>query len=389
MKKFTIIALMLFLFVGCVSSSKLLQRGRYDAAIEKSVKALMKNPTNEKEILVLERAFNIANDQDQERIRFLQKGSNPRDMEEVVYLFSKMKRRQTLVRTVTPLRLPDRTVEFAYVDYDEQIINAKSAATEYHYNTGLDLMRRNEKQAIRDAYMAFSRVKELSGNYKKVDSLLHEARYRGVSRALVSIKNHSHLKLPEEYVQNLLTVNPRGLENEWLEFFYSDLDQSVEFDYYIVVNLQNIIVSPDQTRTKDRQVTKRVEDGFEYVLDANGNVLKDSLGNDIKTPKFKNLVCAVVETHQHKSIVIEGDLEIFSVTPYKLIKREPIGASSNFDHISARAIGDVEALDDETKKMIQVKPIPFPSDVEMIIRTSDGFRSAIASALRTNRRLLF
>jgi len=389
MKKFTLLALVLLLFFGCVSSSRLLHRGRFDAAIEKSVKALMKNPTKENEILVLERAFNIANDQDSERIRFLQKGSNPRDTEEIVYLLSRMKRRQTLVRTVTPLRLADRTVQFPYIDYDNQIISAKSAATEHHYQTGLALMQRREKQAKRDAFSSFVRVKELSGNFKRVDSLLAEARHQGVSRVLVSVKNNSHLNLPEEYVQNLLTVDPRGLDNEWLEFFFSDLDKSIDFDYFINVNLRNIIVSPDQTKTQDRQVTKKVEDGFEYILDANGNVRKDSLGNDIKVQKYKNLVCAVVETHQHKSIVIEGDLEIFSATPYRLIKREPLGASSNFDHISARAIGDVNALDENTKKLVQVSPLPFPSDVEMIIRTSNGFRNAIASAMRTNRRLLF
>ncbi len=388
MKNFTFFTLLL-LFFGCATSSKLLQRGDYDGAIEKSVRSLMKNPAKEKEILVLERAYKIANEQDYERIRFLERLGNPRDMDEVVHLFLKMKRRQTLVRTVTPLGLQDRLVQFAYIDYDEKIINAKSAATEHHYQTGLNLIRRNEKQSKRDAFMAFSRVKELAGNYKKVDSLLFEARHQGVSRVLVSINNQSHLNLPQEYVQGLLTVDRRRLENNWLEFFYSDLDKSIDFDYYMVVNIRRIAVSPDQTQTKDRQVTKRVEDGFNYVLDANGNVKKDSLGNDIKVPKFKTLACAVVETHQHKSIVMEGDLEIFSANPNKLIKREPLGASSNFNHVSARAIGDINALDEETLKQINIKPAIFPTEVEMILRTSDGFRNAIASALRSNRSLLY
>ncbi len=389
MKNFTFLAAMAILFFGCVSSSKLLHRGDFDGAIEKSVRALMKNPTKEKEILVLERAYNIVNEQDYERIRFLERNGNPGDMEEVIRLYSKMKRRQTLVRTVTPLRLQERLVQFPYIDYDDKIINAKSAATEHHYQNGLTLIHRGEKQSKRDAYMAFSRVKDLSGNYKKVDSLLYEARQQGVSRVLVSVSNQSHLNLPQEYVDGLLAVDPRRLENEWLEFFYADLDESIDFDYYITVNMRRIIISPDQTQTKDRQVTKKVEDGFEYVKDAKGNVKKDSLGNDIKVPKFKTLVCAVVETHQHKSIVIECDLEIFSVNPYKLIKREPLGAASKFDHVSARAIGDVNALDEETQKQVNVKPLPFPTEVEMILRTSQGLRSAVANALRGNRSLIY
>lgn len=388
MKRLTWLFLLLLILGGCASSGKLIQRGHYDAAIEKSVRKLRKNPEREREITNLERAYRIANEQDSERIRFLKREASPRNMEEVMRLYTRLKHRQTNVRTVTPLFLGNRVVEFPYVDYDQEIITARSGAAEFYYNQGLMLMQRNDKLAYREAFTSLSRAYDLSGNLANIDDLLEEARYKGISRALVTVRNHSHINLPPEYEQQLLTVDPRGLENSWVEFYYSDLDPAIHFDYFVVVNLRNIMISPNQTTNKDRTVQKRVEDGFDYALDARGNVRKDSLGNDIKIPRYKNLVCTVIETQQLKTVAIEGDIEIYSERPSRLLKREPVGAATKFEHASARAIGDLGALDEETRKAVEVKPLPFPSDPEMVIRTSDVFRAAIADALRKNRNFI-
>ncbi|HSV87941.1 MAG TPA: hypothetical protein VLH61_04805 [Bacteroidales bacterium] len=387
--KFTCWVMLLgILLSGCASSSRLIQKGHYDAAIERSVEKLKRNPDNKREILSLERAYRIVNEQNFERIRFLTAEGNPRSLVEIMNLYSRMKSRQTLVRTVTPLNLPDRVVQFPYIDYDERIISARRGAADFHYNRALDLMQRNERMAYREAWYSLALVEEIAGDYRDLKNLLHEAHEKGMSRALVMIQNHTHLNLPEEYQQQLLTVDPRGLENQWIEFYYSDIDERISFDYFILINLRQILISPDQTMQSDHQFKKEVEDGFEYVLDARGNVKKDSLGNDIKVPKYKTLVCVMVETRQLKTISIEGDIEIFSEEPRRLLIRDPVGSASRFEHRSARAIGDLEALDEEAQKLVQTKPFPFPSDVEMILRTSEGFRIAVAGALRKNRNFI-
>ena len=62
-----------FVLISCNSSSKLLQKGRYDAAIEKSVRKLRKNPGNDRELRVLREAYGKANSFDMEEISFLAK----------------------------------------------------------------------------------------------------------------------------------------------------------------------------------------------------------------------------------------------------------------------------------------------------------------------------
>jgi len=388
MNRVLILLMFTILFSSCTSSSKLMRRGNYDAAIAKSVRKLAKNPNNQKEIITLERAYNIANEQNQERIRFLKRDSNPRNMVELLDLYALMSRRQTLVRTVTPLNLPNRVVQFPYIDYDEEIISAKQGATEFLYEEALQLMRKNEKLSFRNAWQNLSRVKEMAGGFRNVDDLLAEAREKGMSRVLVSVNNRSHLNLHPEFVDQLLIVDTRRIDNEWVEFYYKDLDEQMFFDYFVVINLLSINVSENQVKEKDQMVRKRVEDGFEYLLDGRGNVRKDSLGNDIRVQKYKDLACSLVETEQLKTVSIDGNLELYSEQPRRLLKREPLGAATEFKHFYARAIGDLDALDDETRKMVETKPLPFPTEAEMVFRTSETLKVAIAEAIRKNRRLI-
>ncbi len=388
MKRYVIFLMLAIILGSCASSSKLMRQGNYDAAIEKSIRKLQKNPANEDEIVVLERSYLIANEQNEERIRFLKLENNPRNLPEIMQLYNRMKNRQTRVRTILPLHLPNRVVQFPYVDYDEEIINAKSGAAEYHYSQALRLMERTEKEAYRLAYNNLITVKELAGDYKDVDFLILDARQKGISRVLVGVNNRTHLNLSPEFVTQLLTVDYSSIDNRWVEFHYMNLDESLSYDYFVDINLLSVIVSPDQTSQEDRMVRKRVEDGFEYVLDARGNVLKDSLGNDVRRTKYKDLACTVIETKQLKTVSIEGNIEIFSESPRRLLKREPLAATTKFEHFSARAVGDLEALDEETRKIVALKPIPFPSEAEMVYRTAETMRVAIASAVRNNRRLI-
>lgn len=373
---------------GCASSSKMLKRGNYDAAVEMAVKKLRKKPNDQEEILALEKAFNIANEQNLEQIRFLEREGNPRNIPEILHHYTRLKNRQSLVRTVLPLNLPDRVVQFPYVDYDDAIINARSGAAEFHYTQALTLMQKNEKIAFREAWNNLLKTREYAGDYKDVDRLLTEAKLNGISRVLVSVNNRTHLNLSNEFKEQLLTVDTRRLDNEWVEYYYKDLDETIYFDYFVVINLMMINVTPDQVKESDRVVKKRIDEGFEYLLDSRGNVMKDTLGNDIKIPKYKDLFCTLIESVQQKSVSIEGDMEILSENPRRLLKREPLGAFSNFEHASARAVGDLAALDEETLKLIESKPLPFPSDPEMIFRTADAMRQAIAEALLKNKNLI-
>ena len=389
MKKVLYILLSALILSSCGSSKKQLQQGNYDAAIQKAVKKLMRNPDSEKDIEVLDRSYKLANERDLERIKYLRLEGKPENWEEIVQLYERLKQRQQTVRPVLPLELNGRTINYAFTDYDREIVDAKHNAAEFFFAHGQKLMANNDKESYRQAYYEFLKVKEYWGDYENIDNLLNESRHLGMSRALVTVQNLSQLNLSEAFKNELLAVSPQDLQTEWVEYYASNLDENVQYDYEIRINLKVIAVSPEGIKESDRMVKKRVEDGFEYVLDANGNVMKDTSGNDIKLVKYKDLTCTVIETQQSKSAHLEGNVEIYTLDPVKLLRKDPIGADSHFEHFSARAVGDVNALSPEDLELVKQEPLPFPDDGDMIMRTTESLKMAIRAILQRNRNYIY
>jgi hypothetical protein len=390
MKQIIPVIVAVVLLTSCASSSKLMQQGRYDEAINKAIRVLAKKPGSNDDAKALDRSYKLANEIDQERIKFLKQEGNPDSWDEIFARYSSLKNRQNRVRPVLPLTIDGQPVDYRMVDYDQEIIDAKGKAAEYFYNDARQLMKQNTKQAYRQAYDELARAREYrSGQYQDIDELMAEARYHGINRVIVRVTNHTHLRLPEDFTEHLLEINTADLEDMWLEYHLKDIDPSIDYDYNILVNLEMISVSPENVSETDKMYKKQVKDGFDYVLDKNGNVMKDTLGNDIKIPKYKTLVCTVIESLQHKSVRIDGNVEILSNHPAKLIKKEPIGAENVFEHLSARAIGDLDALDDKQLKLLESKFLPFPTDGEMIYNCSENLKYAIRDALYRNRRYIY
>ena len=266
---------------------------------------------------------------------------------------------------------------------------AKRKAADYFFAHGNQLMSGGQKSSYRQAYDEFRKAKQYMGDYPNIDNRINEAKYMGISRVFVSVQNNSHIRFPEEFERDLLEINLPRLNSEWVEYHISNLDNNMQYDYFINVNVNNIIMSPEQVFQKESRFKKDVEDGFEYQLDRRGNVMKDSLGNDIKIKKYKTLHCTVVEITQKKSCVINGDIEVIQVNPDKMMKREPLRAQSNFEDISSRAIGDIRALPSEVVESTRKPPAPFPHDIDMILMSSEGFKKAIRESIQNNRRYIY
>lgn len=378
----------LFILSSCGSSKKQLEKGNYPMALDKAVKQLRRDRDDSKQIAILDRSYKILNEQDNERIRYLKMEDRPENWDEIYQINKAMSDRQAYVRTVLPLELNGKTIDYPYVDYMPEMVAAKRKSADFYYAHGNELMQTNLKENYRQAYYEFVRAKEYVGNYEGIDNKIDDARYLGMSRVLITLNNRSIIRFDQEFEEDLLSLDLPRLNSEWVEYHTQDLGQNTRFDYYVNVNLRNIIVSPDQTMQKDTVVKKDVEDGFSYKLDARGNVMKDTLGNDIKAVKYKTLQCALIETIQSKECRIAGDVEIIQTNPEKVLKKDPLGAQSGFEWISARALGDLQALTQAQIEKTKTKPVPFPSDMEMIFRCSDALKQAINGALQSNKRFI-
>lgn len=384
-----VIFILTILLAGCGSSKKQLEKGNYDAAIQKAVKDLRKDPKDTKQIDILNQAYKIANEQDNERVRMLKMEGKPNSWDEIYLVYKALNDRQALVRTLPPLNMNGRSIEFPYVDYIQDMVNAKRKAADFYYTHGDELMKSGIKESYRQAFAEYMRAKEYVGDYEGIDNKIQDAKLRGISKVFISIQNSSMLKFPKEFEDDLLALDLPRLNSEWVEYSTQNLNENTQYDYYVNVNVKNIMVSPDQSLQRDSVIKRRIEDGFTYVMDKKGNVMKDSLGNDIKQPKYKNLQCALVETIQSKTCRIDGDVVVIQMNPNKELRKDPIRAESNFENISSRALGDIQALNANQLERTKTSIVPFPTDIEMVIRCSQSLKMAIRGAIQNDRRFIY
>ena len=161
MKKIIVFTVIAMLIAGCASSLKQLQRGNYDEAIKTAVKKLRVNPADQEQIEVLDKAYLLVNQQDLDRIKFLKEEGSPYNWDEIFERYSKLKDRQALVSTVLPLQLGNQIIDYEYIDYDSEIIQAKRNAADYFWNHANELMKKATRIHIVKRTMNFGKPKNM------------------------------------------------------------------------------------------------------------------------------------------------------------------------------------------------------------------------------------
>jgi hypothetical protein len=133
---------------------------------------------------------------------------------------------------------------------------------------------------------------------------------------------------------------------------------------------------------------KEIQDGFDYVLDSRGNVMKDSLGNDLKTPRYVRIHANIIEVYQSKAVRLAGTLQFFDGYRNTLLDTRPVGTEVLFENYASTFSGDKRALSDESCRRIGNRPMPFPSDEDLLAQAAERLKPVIRDELRNNRSTL-
>lgn len=391
MRNFVVIFALFFTLFSCNSSKKYLEKGYYDHAIQKSVKKLRRKPTNSKEIAILAKAYRLANERDLEKIRSLKIEGQPDVWGEIFELYNKLKKRQELLKPLLPLYLNGRAVEFEQMDYTKEILHAKQRAADYFYAKGVKYMKQKELQAYRNAYYEFRKVKKYYKEFKDTEELMAEAAEKGISRVLLTISNDTYYRFSEGIYNNLLYNCTENARSEWVKYFpkpyFEDYDSF--YDYAIFIRITSIEVSADQMTENSHTATRTVRDGWKYAFDANGNVQKDTLGNDIKEEAYKDISCKLIENQQYKEAQINGEISIYVNRSSELLRTIPFQANSYFSYTWSVAHGDLNALKQASRnKLKQNRPIPYPNEDDMINKAAEKLLPILQNKLYYNQNLL-
>lgn len=384
--KRVILLLLPFLFLmSCTSSKKYLEKGNYTMAVKKSVTRLQKKSDREKEIWVLTQALPKANQENLDRIAYLKKTGQPDIWEEVNMNYRQLKNRQDLVNTLPPVVL--EAIGFKYVNYDSDIAESEKKACEYFYAHAKQLLSKNDKMLARQAYDELNKIKNYYNDYKDVNTLISQAAWLGTTRVLFFMENNSNSLMPAAFEQDFMSINLSDLDTKWVEY-HTRVQENVQYDYTIGLSIRNIDVSPERIRERSWTESRQIEDGWTYLYDSRGNVMKDSLGNDIKVIKYVTVVCHLVEVNQAKEALLAGKLTFTNNATNQMLDTEPVSAKSVFGNNYIIANGDLRALTPATRNRLGSTPVPFPGDFDMIMMAREYLQQSVRSVIRSRSYLI-
>lgn len=381
--------LVAFMLQSCVSANYYLKQGNYEAAIQQAVAKLRKHPKKaDKHILALETAWKIETQKINDRIDYLKLEGKPEAWVEIHELYAQLDRYQKAVKPYLPLYIKKeyRNADIQIIDVNQALIDAKMKAAQFMYAKGDELLANQNKASSREAYYHFLKVKEYYGNFQDVDSKINEAYQKGQNHVLIGYSNHSQMIIPQAFMNNISQYDERVLDGEWTKY-HKDQNARENYDYVIEVHITQVNIGPEQVNNTSYTDSKEIEDGFEYVLDANGNVTKDSLGNDIKIPAIKQINANVFVTQQKKAGTIAGLIE-YRKAKGGVFESIPFQENLLFSNQFATYKGDKRALSKESKQLIGGQPLGFPTDIQMVMDVSEIIKNKTISFIQQNQELV-
>lgn len=367
MKKI-IYASILFIIIssGCKVAEKEFRKGDYDEAINICVKKLIDNPDKSEYSLILEEAFSRANEEELSMIKVLNTEGRPDRWEEIYHIYESVHNRQNKIKPLLPIFIgeEERDAEFVFINSVDGLNTAKKNAAAYWYADATQKLESGNMYKAREAYYSFQNINNFYAEYKDVDDKIKEARNSGTSDVVFTIKNSSNTTLSYEVNKSLADIKVYDNNGSWY-IIHTEMPAS-QIEYTIQLNIKNIETFAEKVTTNHYEETKEIQDGYEFLYDDKGNIVKDSLGEPIKVPDYKIVSATVHETWQEKVASISGELQYIDQTG-KVIRTIAVKSEGIFQNYYATASGYYEALSTQSKSKIGGKPLPFPSDNNLLI----------------------
>ncbi len=382
------------LITACKSAKELAMDGKYDKAVNKAVSELKKQPTNQETINILQLSFRNANNEDLGKINQIQYRNAPDRWDAIADLYKRLQDRQIKVSQILPFLSVHARSSIITSDYTIELASAQRNSANYKFSTGMNLLNSNSKSNARLAVEYFKQVKSYDASYPQIDQLIDEAVFRGTNHVLCEARDMTGYNLPYDFLRSLMPssgINQALRINSytpspWITY-YTIPQNNFSYDYVIQLNLRLIRSTPGRYDTRTNTYTQTIDDGWEYELDARGNVKKDANGNDIKRKKTKTIKYEVKETTQTKSVFIDATLDYIYVRNNRIVRSIPIGVEQPFVYTYVTNRGDSRAYQGQDQRHND-RPVPFPSDIDMIFAARDNILAVVYQALRDNERIV-
>ena len=386
MKKLLLFTVLLSLLVSCGGRKQIerqLHAGNYDAAISRALKKLENNKDKkrkEKFVVMLEDAYHKVVERDLRTINHLEKDGNPEQFKSIFEIYLNLDARQEAIKPFLPLKIGRKYVNLEFKDYSNEIVDYRYKVSDYLIDKGITLLDSENKYDSREAYSLFAYIDRINPNFEEVRELMIEARAKGTDYVSVSIENQTQQIIPVQLEYELLDFNTYGLDNFWT-VYHGRSNDSIQYDYAMALQLKQINVSPERIHERQILREKQIVDGWEYQLDEQGNVMQDSLGNDIKIDRIINVRARLFEFNQMKSTQVIAKVVYTDLRTNQQLNSFHIDSGFIFENIYARSRGDRRALNARDRELIRNRRLQFPTDEQMVYDTGEDLKQQFKSVL--------
>jgi len=379
MKRFLLLTVLVSVLASCSAKKQIesaISNGNYDEAISEALRKLENNKDKNRKqdyIVMLEEAYYKVLDEDLNDLAHLKKDGNPEQFKTIYNIYLDLEERQNAIKRVLPLKINGKTLDLDFNDYNSEIVDYRFKTSDYLLSQGITLLDSGDKFNARKAYSIFSYIEEINPNFEDTRNLINEAHLKGMDYVHVSIQNQTHQIIPQQLEAELLDFNTYGLNQFWTTY-HANANNSIDYDFAMQLQLKQINVSPE--RISERQILrqKQIVDGWEYQLDRNGNVKKDSLGNDIKIDKIITVKARFTEVLQTKSTQVIADVVYTDLKQNQTIDTFSIDSGFIFENIFGIYKGDKRALVKDDLNLLNQRQLHFPSDEQMVFDSGEDLK---------------
>ncbi|SFR45301.1 hypothetical protein SAMN04490243_1687 [Robiginitalea myxolifaciens] len=393
MKKTLLYVSILALAISCGGVKKTqeaVNTGNYQQAINRAISNLADNKTrkgNQAYVLLLEEAYAKYTSRELQEINFLEQDGNPAHLESIYKKYGALKDLQNRIRPLMPLPVyeENRQARFQFSNYDSQILSTRDELSDYLFQNARNLFTNaSSKYDYREAYDDFAYLEEINPGYGNVKEIMEEAHRRGQDFVRVKMINDTQQIVPQRLEEELLNFNTYGLNDLWTSYHTNPLE-GVEYDYEMQLAFRNIQISPEQV--SERQVVKerQIKDGKQFLLDEEGNVVKDSLGNKIEVDRFRTVRCNFYQFTQQKIAQVTGNVDFIDLRTKQSVNTYPLSSEFVFQHVYANYDGDRRALDNDLVALLDLAAVPFPSDEQMVYDAGEDLKARLKSIIAGQR----
>ena len=369
-----LISSLLLISFGCSPIKKInnnVVSGEFDKAINKTISELKKIKNKKKKIqyeLILKDIYNRAVVNSKDKISRFKKDGNPEFFDDIYFEYDKLIKRQNKLKNLSSERL-----NFNFENYDSELINFRYKTSDYFLKISNSFISNNNKFDYRKAYNYLTVIESINPNYLDTRSLIKLCLVKGKDYILLNVLNESKSVLFEDLEKDILNIKGYDLNSTWKSFFTKNDSFEGTYDFYIDLAFKSFIISPERLVQKEGFSEKNIVDGLTYKLDDEGNVMKDSLGNDIKVDKLIKISVKSIESIQSKSAKVLAEIR-FIDKKKNIIEKFPLESEFWFRNRFLEYDGDKRVLTKEQIKLSKNRFMPFPPDEVLIFNNSENIK---------------